>query len=79
MLFRGCKKSSKIMFVFSFGLSFLGTLVIVLSMLFPILKGPLVFLPTAVIGFLALPLLTIPLALELINSLKVNNQNRSSL
>ena len=65
MLFRVWKKSSKIMIVLSFAFSNLVIVLSVLSMFFPILKGPLNFLPIAILAFLVLPLLIFPLVFEI--------------
>jgi len=78
MLFRGCQKSSKVMFVLSFAFSNLGIVLAVLSMFFPILKGPLNFLPIAIMAVLALPLFIIPLVFELIRSIKKPDQNQTA-
>lgn len=69
MLFRGCQKSSKLMFILSFALSFLAVVLSVLSMFFPILKGAFYFLPLGLVS-VAVLLFVIPLSLELSKSNK---------
>lgn len=65
MFFRGCKKSSKIMFILCLTFSSLDIVLTVLSMFFPILKGPLNFLPIAILVFVVMPLFILPLIFEL--------------
>lgn len=70
MLFRGSKKSPLIMLAICAALNGLAFVLTVLSMFFPILKGPLNFLPIAIMVFLALPLLVIVLVIELSRAIK---------
>jgi hypothetical protein len=77
MLFRGCKKSSKIMFALSFTLAFLGTVLSVLSMFFPILRGPRIFLLVA-LPIVAIPLFIFPLLFELSRKNKTKTYNQTA-
>ena len=78
MLFRGSKKSPLIMLAICAALNGLAFVLTVLSMFLPILKGPLNFLPIAIMVFLALPLLVIVLVIELSRAIKGIAQKRAA-